>query len=281
MKRVALIYNPSSGRKKLKRSGQIGQIAKIFSGAGLVVENCATTHPGSAISQAQQLADAGFDTIVACGGDGTFNEALNGVMRGASRAALGIVPLGSGNLLATDLRLPSNPLAAARALLGYKAREIRPGVIVSQGADGPERRYFIVAAGVGSDAELMYRTAVEAKERFGRNAYFLEMARMALRGRFPMFDVEWEDPDGDWRQGRISLAMAIRARRFPGLLRFVNLHSSLERDDYSVLLFHTDNVRDFASYFASVASGLNWKVPAVDVVHSSRFRCISTDKHAI
>lgn len=281
MKKVALIYNPSSGRRKHRRAEQIAGIAGVFRAAGLEVEACATTHAGSAVLQTRELLAAGHDTIIACGGDGTFNEALNGLMRAGSDAALGVVPLGSGNLLASDLRLPSDPLAAARALLSYRPQEIRPGMLVFQGAAGPEERYFIVAAGVGSDAELMYRTATEAKERFGRNAYFLEMARMALHGRFPMFEVEWEDQSGARRQERISLAMAIRAEQFPGLLRFVNLGSSLKRNDYCLLLFATGKVRPFLSYFASVATGLNWKVPQVHVVRSAWFRCTSHNGPAI
>jgi len=251
----------------------MAQVMDIFRGAGVQAEASPTTHSGSAIAQAREAALAGFDTVVACGGDGTVNEVLNGLMQSSTGAVLGVVPLGSGNLLAADLRLPADPVAAARKLLTWQPREFRPGVVVSQRNGTPERRYFIVAAGVGSDAELMYRTAVEAKERWGRNAYFLEMGRMALRGGYPLFDVEWEDEQGNRKRGRATLAMAVRATRFPGLLRFVNLGSALSRDSFCLLLFRTAKVRRFLSYFAGVATGMNWKVPEVDVVHSRWFRC--------
>ena len=183
------------------------------------------------------------------------------------------MPLGSGNLLASDLGLPSDPVAAAQKLLRYQPRAFRPGLVCSQGKDGPQKRYFLVAAGVGSDAELMYRTAVEAKERWGRNAYFLEMARMALHGGYPMFHVEWEDEQGNRKQDRPMLAMAVRAGKFPGLLRLVNLGTGLTRDDFCLLLFRTNKVRRFLSYFAGVATGRNWKVKDVDAIHSKWFRC--------
>jgi diacylglycerol kinase family enzyme len=67
--------------------------------------------------------------------------------------------------------------------------------------------------------------------------------------------------------------MAIRATRFPGLLRFVNLGSALTRDSFCLLLFRTAKVRRFLSYFAGVATGMNWKVKDVEVVHSRWFRC--------
>lgn len=273
MQKVFLIYNPASGRRRRQRAEAVAQIAQVFRGAGSQVESAATTHCGSAIRQAREAAAAGFDTIVACGGDGTVHEALNGLMDASAQACLGVVPLGSANLLAANLRLPANPVAAARKLLGYKPREFRPGSISSQGADGPDKRFFIVAAGVGSDAELMYRTAVEAKRFWGLNAYFLEMGRMALHGSYPMFQVEWEDEQGNRRQDRATLAMAVRAAKFPGLLRFANLGSSLTRESFCLLLFRTDKIRRFLSYFTGVATGRNWKVPEVDVVHSRWFRC--------
>jgi diacylglycerol kinase family enzyme len=211
---------------------------------------------------------------LACGGDGTANEALNGIMlASAGEVALGLLPLGSGNLLASDLGLPSDPVEAAKKLLTYQPREFRPGVVCSQGENGSEKRYFLVAAGVGSDAELMYRTEVKAKERWGRNAYFLEMARMALRRRYPMFQVEWEDEHGNRHQGAAMLAMCVRAGKFPGLLSLVNLGPSLLRHDFCLLLFRTNKIRRFLSYFAGVATGRNWKVESVDAIHTKWFRC--------
>jgi diacylglycerol kinase (ATP) len=278
VQKAFLIYNPASGRRRAQRAEDIARVAAVFRNAGVQVEACATTHAGSAIQQAQEAAGAGFDTVVACGGDGTANEALNGLMRASpvrtsGDVALGLVPLGSGNLLASDLGLPSDPIAAARKLLRYQPRAFRPGLVCSQGKDGPQKRYFLVAAGVGSDAELMYRTAVEAKERWGRNAYFLEMARMALHGGYPMFHAEWEDEQGNRKQDQAMLAMAVRAGRFPGLLRFVNLGTGLTRDDFCLLLFRTNKVRRFLSYFAGVATGRNWRVQGVDTVHTKWFRC--------
>jgi len=273
VQKAFLIYNPASGQKRAKRAEEISRVAGVFRAAGIAVEACATTHAGSAVQQATEAADSGFDTVVACGGDGTANEVLNGLMRASADATLGLVPLGSGNLLATDLRLPSNPVAAAQALLRYRPCLIRPGAVNSQGQNGLENRYFIVAAGVGADAELMFRTGVKSKERFGRNAYFLEMVRMALRRGYPMFNAEWEDEQGARHQDKAMLAMAIRAKKFPGLLRFVNLGSALTRDSLCLLLFRTNKVRHFIHYFAGVASGLNWKVPQVEVVHSKWFRC--------
>jgi diacylglycerol kinase family enzyme len=283
LRKAFLIYNPASGRRRKKRKQAIAGIEEVLRAAGVEVETCATTHLGSAIQQVREAVGRGFDTVVACGGDGTANEALNGIMLASSMrpsgmrpsgdVVLGLLPLGSGNLLASDLGLPSDPVEAAKMLLTYQPREFRPGLVCSQGENGPEKRYFLVAAGVGSDAELMYRTEVKAKERWGRNAYFLEMARMALRRRYPMFQVEWEDEQGNRHQGAAMLAMCVRAGKFPGLLSLVNLGTSLLRHDFCLLLFRTNKIRRFFSYFASVATGRNWKVESVDAIHTKWFRC--------
>lgn len=273
-----LIYNPASGRRRAKRTQDVARVVEVLRAAGVETETCATTHPGSAIPQVKEAAERGFDTVIACGGDGTANEALNGIMQACAGrtlmdVALGLVPLGSGNLLASDLGLPPDPVEAAKKLLTYQPREFRPGVVCSQGANGPQKRYFLVAAGVGADAELMYRTEVKAKEFWGRNAYFLEMARMALRRRYPMFQCEWEDEQGNRHQGAAMLAMCVRAGKFPGLLSLVNLGTSLLRHDFCLLLFRTNKIRRFFSYFASVATGRNWKVESVDAIHTKWFRC--------
>jgi len=281
VRKAFLIYNPASGRRRAKRTQDIARVVEVLRAAGVEVETCATTHLGSAIEQVREAVGRGFDTVVACGGDGTANEALNGIMlalrtssiQTAGDVVLGLLPLGSGNLLASDLGLPSDPVEAAKKLLTFQPREFRPGVVCSQGENGSEKRYFLVAAGVGSDAELMYRTEVKAKERWGRNAYFLEMARMALRRRYPMFQVEWEDEQGKRQQGAAMLAMCVRAGKFPGLLSLVNLGTSLLRHDFCLLLFRTNKIRRFLSYFAGVATGRNWKVESVDAIHTKWFRC--------
>ncbi len=279
MKRAFLIYNPASGQNRERRADQVARAAEVLRAAGVEVEVCATTDAGSAIRQTQQAVVHGFDTVLACGGDGTVHEVLNGLMLVGAGATLGVVPLGSANLLATDLRLPRNAEAAARALLGYRPRELHPGVITYETKTGVQTRWFIVAAGVGADAQLMYRTAVSgAKHHYGIYAYFLEMARMAWRRRFPMLQVEWRSENGEPRKDQISLVMALRAGRFPGILRRVRLGSALVRNDYRLMLFKTSRVGRFLSFFASVASGWNWKVPDIELAFSTSLRC--TPLHA-
>src|SRR6478752_3212901 len=105
MQKAFLIYNPASGRRRAKRTQDVARVVEVFRAADVEIETCATTHAGSAIQQVQEACGRGFDTVVACGGDGTANEALNGIMRARAErtsvdVAPGVVPVGSGNLLA-------------------------------------------------------------------------------------------------------------------------------------------------------------------------------------
>ncbi len=275
MQRAILIYNPSSGRRRARRAEKIARAAEVLRAAGVIVDISATRDPGSAIVQTQQAVVAGFDTVIACGGDGTVHEVLNGLMLTGPgpRVALGVIPLGSGNLLATDLGVPRNPEAAARALLSSRQVELHPGVISYETKTGPQKRWFIVAAGVGADAQLMYRTAVEVKERYGMYAYFLEMARMIFRRDLPMFQVEWLDTGGNRHSQAVTLILSTRATRFPSVLRRVSLGCDLTRLDHRIMIFKTDQVRHYLNFFASVVTGLNWKVPQVDLDYAPWFRC--------
>lgn len=276
VRRAFLLYNPASGSKRERRAAQVARAADVLLAAGVQVESRATTDSGSAIRQTQQAVAQGFDTLIACGGDGTVNEVLNGLMSAGPGPgiALGVIPLGSGNLLATDLGLPLDTLAAARALLAYQPRELHPGAISYRTKSGTETRWFIAVAGVGADAELMYRTSLSsAKNRYGIYAYFLEMARMTCRRRFPMLHVEWRTEAGDHRSEQVALVMALRVARFPWILQRARLGSALERNDYRLMLFKTNQVRRFLNFFASVTTGRNWNVPGVELAFSTWLRC--------
>ena len=107
---------------------------------------------------------------------------------------------------------------------------------------------------------------------------------MIFRHDFPMFQAEWETEDGDCRKAAVALVMSVRANRFPGLLGRVRLGGALVRDDYRVMIFKTERVRHFLSFFFSLVSGWNWRVRQVELAYSPWVRCTplaSTADHAI
>src|SRR5215471_2188341 len=115
MQRAALFYNPLSGRRRKYRVEDVERVAAILRAGGIEVEVAPTRAASDAAAQVRMAIRDGFDTIIACGGDGTIHDVLQGLA--GHEAALGVIPLGTANAFAHDLRLPMNPTAAARSLL--------------------------------------------------------------------------------------------------------------------------------------------------------------------
>src|SRR5207248_7659574 len=115
MHRAALLYNPLSGRRRKHRIADVEAAATILRAAGVEIEVAPTRAASDAAAQVRMAVRDGFDTIVACGGDGTVHDVLQGIS--GTDAALGIIPLGTANAIAHDLRLPISCERAARALL--------------------------------------------------------------------------------------------------------------------------------------------------------------------
>ena len=90
MRRVALIYNPASGQYSARRNAAVSEIKAVLSEAGVEAEAFETGAPGSAVALAEQAARNGFDTILACGGDGTVHEVVQSLV--GTDVALGVVP---------------------------------------------------------------------------------------------------------------------------------------------------------------------------------------------
>ena len=140
---------------------------------GCEVQVAVTTGPGDAVQFARSGAQAGVDAIAVYGGDGTVMQAVEG-MRGHD-IPIGLIPGGTGNLLAGNLRLPRDPVAAARIVASGRPRAIDLGRLDQAG----RTQYFAVAAGSGFDADLMARTSAAAKRRWGFAAYVVQALSLA------------------------------------------------------------------------------------------------------
>lgn len=162
MTRALLISNPFAARA---HSRAVAVIRDILQSGGWKVDVHTTARPGDARQVAEQARGAGFDVLVSHGGDGTAMQVAAGIV--GTGVALGLLPGGTGNLLAGNLRLPRTAAAAARALL--KARRLQIDIGVVDRDDGPH--YFAVAAGTGFDAQLMADTGLQAKRRWKFGAY--------------------------------------------------------------------------------------------------------------
>ena len=240
--------------------------AAVFRNAGLDVATIPTTTAGSAGAQAREAAAQGCDTVIACGGDGTVHDVLQGVV--GTPTALGLLPLGTGNALGTDLRLSRHPAQAARQLLSAEPTRIAVGKAEYSRGNQQMCRYFTVIAGVGADAMMLYSLNIEFKKRYGMTAYYAAAARLFARYPFVPFEVEFNGA----RQ-RVYQLMAVRVQHFGGVLRRLAPEAGLHRNDLAFALFHS---RSRITYLMYVIRGFlqqRWAVPGVNVVHATRAVC--------
>lgn len=165
-RRFLVIHNPVAGARRARRLAGIVRILEERHGAAVTVR--ATTGRGDAEEIARTLQPGMVDALVVAGGDGTINEAINGLAATAAGEVgpvvpLGLVPLGTANVLAAELGLPSTAEGIAAALVDGAVKPIHLGC-----ANG---RYFSMMAGAGLDARVVETVDTVLKRRIGKGAY--------------------------------------------------------------------------------------------------------------
>jgi diacylglycerol kinase (ATP) len=183
--RTCVIFNPAARGDKARHFRH--HLDAIGGQAALK----ATTAPGDARRLAAEAVGEGFELIVAAGGDGTVNETLNGLgdaPDGLARARLGILPLGTVNVFARELKIPPR-IERAWEVLQY-GREMRIDLpCVESSADGRrQRQYFVQLAGVGLDARAIELVDLGHKKKIGPLAYVIAGLK-ALREQKPAITV--------------------------------------------------------------------------------------------
>ena len=169
---MIVIHNPAAGQRRVRN---LWRVLDILSASGVRVELVQTARAGHATTLAQEAVARGSRLIVAAGGDGTIAEVTAGL--NGSGVKLGIIPLGSANVLAHELGLPFAPACVARALAFGRTRPLWPGIATSGGSE----RVFIQMLGVGLDAQVVHRLPLRLKRLIGRNAYVAQTLREMVR----------------------------------------------------------------------------------------------------
>ena len=170
MKWIPVVVNPSAGKKTAILAG----LNQVFRDAGVRWSVEVTQAEGDGVELARRLVEQGAEIVAVYGGDGTICEVATGLA--GTQAALGILPGGTGNVLAYELGLPRDFVAAAQLLVSEHA--IR---LVDLGEAGHRR--FLLRAGVGLEAAAIDRTSRELKDRFGLLAYGIGGLQALIQSR--------------------------------------------------------------------------------------------------
>ena len=273
MRKAIVLYNPLSGRRRERRTADVEAVLAVLRGAGVEVSASPTEADGEAGRQAQEAIASGCDAVFVCGGDGTIHDVLQGMI--GTAASLAIIPLGTANTLAHDLRIPWNPAAAARVALAARPRRVTVGRVQYLDFKGGEAsRYFIVAVGVGVDAHLFYKLNIGLKRQLGMLAYYFKATQLWLTHGMERFVAEYlETGASETKQAVVSELLAVRIRNFGGILQVLAPGASLGRDDLRVVLFRTSNR---VLYLAYVLRGLlrkRWSVAGIELLNCEKVSC--------
>ena len=200
MKKLLFIMNPYAGMRKGVK--YLADIIAVFNRAGYEVTAYMTAAPGDGVHVVEETAPR-MDLVVCAGGDGTFNETVNGVLRSGCDVPIGYIPCGSTNDFASSLRLPTNPIKAAEAIV--EGETIRYDI----GSFGG--RYFSYVASFGAFTKTSYSTPQSVKNALGHTAYLLSSVQELSQIRNEHLRIETDDQiiEDDFIFGAISNSTSV------------------------------------------------------------------------
>jgi diacylglycerol kinase (ATP) len=272
MRKATILFNPNSGPRGKKRDAELDHAIGIIQSAGVRTELTVCRSSQEATDNARCAVAAGSDTVFACGGDGTIHDVIQGLA--GTPVALAILPFGTANALAHDLRIPLRARAAAHAAVKGKVRRIPVGRIEYQNFAGHSAaRYFTVAAGIGVDAHLFYKLTAELKKRTGMAAYYLKAWQLWATHRMRRFEVEYANGNGLTQRALLTELLAVRIRFFGNILRELVPGASLDRSDLQTVMCRTASRTAYIQYVAGALIGRQWNIEGIDLVSCSEVVC--------
>lgn len=270
MQKATILFNPNSGPRR--RDTELDRAIGIIQSAGVRTELTVCRSSHEATIHARFAVAGGSDTVVACGGDGTIHDVIQGLA--GTPVALAILPFGTANALAHDLGIPLRPTAAARAAVSGIVRRIPLGQIEYQDFQGRSAtRYFTVAAGVGVDAHLFYKLNRDLKKQAGMAAYYLKAWNLWATHRMRKFEVEYGNGSGAKSQATLTELLAVRIRFFGNILRELVPGAHLDHPHLRAVMCRTDSRSAYLRYVAGALLGRRRNIDGIDLVSCSEIIC--------
>src|SRR5579859_613705 len=245
-----LIHNPNAGTGGRARRRLLDQVRKILSRGGIEADLQETTAPGDATAMAQRATAEGRQLVIACGGDGTLNEVVNGLaaQKNGHRVPMALLPGGTANVLAKELCLPWDILKAAEKLVHGEVKEIALG-LATPIREPAKKRYFISVAGAGPDGMIVYSIDLDLKARVGILAYWWQGTREVFRYKFRHFRVTAAGQQID-----SSIVVVGRTKHYGGPFK-ITTGADLYEDQFELMTLTTRSGFRYLSYLPSLWLG--------------------------
>ncbi len=276
LQNALLIHNPNAGNGGRARRGTLDQARHIFSRGGIATEIAETTGPGHATEIAHRAASEGRQLVIACGGDGTLNEIVNGLasQQNGHRVPLALLPGGTANILAKELDLPWDIPSAAKKLVRGTVKEIALGLATPL-EQPAKKKYFLSVAGAGPDGMIVYSINLGLKARVGILAYWWEGIREVFRYQFPHFRVV----SGE-RKVNASLVIVGRTQNYGGPFK-ITTEADLFQDRFEILTLTTRSGFRYLSYLPTLWLGKLRGTAGVDYFKTDSLVCEPLDHNPV
>lgn len=229
-KNLLLIVNPCSGKAKMRT--ELLRVVEILSAGGYNVTVYPTKERGDATEKVKSLKADKYGLIVVCGGDGTLNEVITGLMQSGIDCTLGYIPSGTLNEWSSGLRIPRSIPNAAKDIVNGKTISLDIGKFGD--------KYFSYTASFGAFTEASYSAPQDVKNVLGQAAYFFEGIKSLgnIRPIHLKFECEEKTVEGDFLFGAVSNSMSIG-----GIVKFDEAVVELNDGEFEVLLIRSpDNI---------------------------------------
>ncbi|HFI0469990.1 TPA: diacylglycerol kinase family lipid kinase [Streptococcus suis] len=250
-KRARLIYNPTSGQEIMKKN--VAEVLDILEGFGYETSAFQTTpEKDSAKNEARRAALAGFDLVIAAGGDGTINEVVNGIAPLEKRPKMAIIPTGTTNDYARALKVPrGNPVEAAKLIGKNQTILMDIGLAKNQKNGIHQEHYFINIAAAGTLTELTYSVPSQLKTMFGYLAYVVKGVELLPQVQFTPVRVKH---DGGVFEGSVSMIFVALTNSIGGFEQIVP-DAKLDDGNFTLLMVKTGNLFEILHLIGQVLDG--------------------------
>ena len=257
-RKITVIFNPVAGNR---RDALLHDTVAALVEHGFQVSVIGTTGPGNATHVAAEAVNDRVNAIIAAGGDGTINEVVSGVV--GSDIPVGIIPMGTANVLALEFRLPRRADAIADVIAGGTTRHLHIGRI--------NGRRFLLMVGAGFDGQVVHAIGSAMKRRWGKYAFALQGLRAVIANPARLLTVE-----ADGTSYPAAWAVVTNISRYGGPYTLMP-GADPGATELTAILFRKAGRLSMCSNLVRIGIGIADRTKSVTVVRSKSFRLSSPE----